>query len=443
MYKTIFKYMLFISLFSLILSSSAVLYLLIAEKVLNDFPAVLKTCLFSAAAMAVCFFAAKRVSVRLKDKIVGEIDNISVDGFDENKFPFGELSSFITRISEQNAEITRQMERVKRQKLRLQAVSESMSEGLIVLDRDGNILSVNASAMSFFGMSGKEKVKKTGIMSLIDKNEVFADNIIKALHNEKGSFYHKIADKTYEVFYSPVADGDKVMGVVMLMFDMTERVKNEQIRTEFTANVSHELKTPLTSIHGYAQLLSGGMVKPEDTAVFAGKIEKESRRLIALVEDIIELSNLDEGSENVKSNFKIMPMLTEIADNLKINAERRSISITIEGEDFEVFADSLRIHELLYNIADNAVKYNKENGNVTITVSKGTVTIADTGIGIPEEYCDRVFERFFRVDKSHSKTVNGTGLGLSIVKHIAMNNSIKIELKSKLGEGTVFKIIFP
>lgn len=382
------------------------------------------------------------ISKKLTENIIAPIEKSSPDDMDESTFPYDELKPFIQRISYQNAEIKRQIERVKRQKLRLQAISESMNEGLIVLDREGNILSVNDSAMSYLGTYGKEKYTKTSIMPLIHGNSEFADNIINALHNERGNFRYENEGRHYEVFYSPVCDDDKVLGVIILMFDITERLKNEQIRAEFTANVSHELKTPLTTIHGFAQLLSGGMADKEDVSRFATKIEKESGRLITLVEDIIELSNLDEGAQGEKTVFNVYPMVCEIAEGLRINAGKRDIEIAVIGDDFSFEGDSIRIHELIYNIIDNAVKYNKDSGRVDITVGNGVVTVKDTGIGIPEEYKDRIFERFFRVDKSHSKKVNGTGLGLSIVKHIAKNNGIKIVLDSVAGEGTRFDIIF-
>ncbi len=382
------------------------------------------------------------VSKKLTENIILPIEKASLDGFNEEKLPYEELKPFIRRIASQNAEIKRQIDRVKRQKLRLQAVSESMNEGLVVLDREGSILSVNNSAMNFFGTSGKEKYTKTSIMSLTGKDPFFADNIVKALHNERGSFCYHVGDKSYDVFYSPVSDEDRVLGVVILMFDITEKLKNEQIRAEFTANVSHELRTPLTSIHGYAQLLSGGIARGEDIETFASRIEKESSRLIRLVEDIVELSNLDEGAEGNKTNFSVYSMVCDIAEGLRVNAEKRSITINVSGTDFNLFADSKRIHELLYNIIENAVKYNKDNGTVDVLVSDHVITVKDTGIGIPEEYRSRIFERFFRVDKSHSKKVNGTGLGLSIVKHIAMNNNIKIDVDSTPGVGSCFTIKF-
>ena len=382
------------------------------------------------------------IAKHLTEKIIAPIEDSELDDIDEQSFPYDELKPFIRRISYQNSEIKRQIDRVKRQKLRLQAVSESMSEGLLVLDKEGNILSVNDSAMNFFGTSGSEKYTKTSIMSLTGNSSVFADNIIKALHNQRGSFRYDINERSYEVFYSPVSDEDKVLGVIILMFDITEKLANEQIRAEFTANVSHELKTPLTTIHGFAQLISGGIAKSEDVVMFASKIEKESGRLITLVEDIMELSNLDEGAKGKESEFSVYALLVEIAENLRLGASKRNIEITLEGSDFVFKGDSIRIHELLYNIVDNAVKYNKDNGRVDIICEKNVVTIKDTGIGIPEEYKERIFERFFRVDKSHSKKVNGTGLGLSIVKHIAKNNGIRIDVESKINEGTEFKIFF-
>ena len=297
--------------------------------------------------------------------------------------------------------------------------------------------------MDFFEVENKDSYKKVSIVSLTGRDTEFTQNIVKALHNNKGSFRYKKDDKTYEIFYSPVVDEGQVAGVIILMFDMTERLRNEQIRTEFTANVSHELKTPLTSIHGYAQLISSGMAQSSDAPVFAGKIEKESRRLISLVEDIIELSNLDEGVHTVKNQFNIRSIILEIAENLRLITVDRGIELTVGNGDFQVYADSFRIHELLYNIIDNAVKYNKEGGRVTIDIGDRQIIISDTGIGIPDDCKERIFERFFRVDKSRSKTVNGTGLGLSIVKHIAINNGIKINVESELGEGTTFTLNFP
>ena len=393
--------------------------------------------------MCVLIFALTAIiAKRLTENIVAPIEKTSLTEIDEQLSPYDELRPFISKISYQSKEIKRQMERVKRQKLRLQAVSDSMNEGLIVLDRDGDILSVNHSAMQAFGVTDPDKVKNTNILELAGHEPNFSANIALAYGNKRGSFYHTLPGHTYEIFYSPVSDGSDVMGVVILMFDMTDKLRNEQIRTEFTANVSHELKTPLTSIHGYAQLMTNGLAKPEDMLTFAGKIEKESGRLITLVEDIIKLSNLDEGIKPEKCRFAIRPLITEIFDTLSLAAGRKNVSFSLSGGDFEIEASKSQMHELFYNILDNAVKYNKDGGSVTVTVGKNEVTIADTGIGIPEDCRERIFERFFRVDKSHSKTVNGTGLGLSIVKHIAMNNHLNVHVDSTLGKGTVFTVEF-
>ena len=383
------------------------------------------------------------ISKRLTENIVAPLANTSFAEIDEQRSPYEELKPFISMISYQNREIKHQVERVKRQKLRLQAVSESMNEGLVVLDRDGNILSLNRSAARVLNLASAEAVKNTSLLKLTGNDSDFAAKLSAAYKNKRGSFYYTTDTHTYELFYSPVNDGANVIGVVILMFDMTEKIKNEQIRAEFTANVSHELKTPLTSIHGYAQLITSGMAREEDKPLFAEKIEKESSRLISLVEDIIELSNLDEGIQPEKTTFAMQPMLAEILDTLSLAAEKKNVSFTLTGDDFEILAGKSQIHELLYNLLDNAVKYNKDGGKVDVSVEKsGKVRIADTGIGIPDEMRERIFERFFRVDKSHSKKVNGTGLGLSIVKHIAMNNNLSLEVASKLGEGSTFTVGF-
>lgn len=386
------------------------------------------------------------IAKRLTENIVNPIEITSLDEIDSLQSPYEELKPFIAKIAYQSGEIKRQVERVERQKLRLQAVSENMNEGLIVLGKDGNILSINKSALESFGIVNANSLKNTNVFSLMNTHPEFAKHLISTFEeNKRGSFEYKIGENTYEIFFSPVSDKADVMGVVILMFDVTDKLKNEQIRAEFTANVSHELKTPLTSIHGYAQLITSNVAKPEDIFVFASKIQKESERLITLVDDIIELSNLDEGKQSDNESFDVLSVIFDVAESLKINAERRNIIIDVSGESLIFNGDADRIHELIYNIADNAVKYNVEGGNVKIS-SNGvdrTVIISDTGIGIPPEYKDRVFERFFRVDKSHSKTVNGTGLGLSIVKHIAINNNIKISVESEQGKGTVFTLTFP
>ena len=383
------------------------------------------------------------IAKRLTENIVAPIEQISFTEIDKQCSPYEELQPFISKIAYQSREIKHQTERVERQKLRLQAVSDSMNEGLAVLDRDGNILSLNRGAARVLHIDNPDAVKSTSLLSLTGNDPDFAAKLAAAYQNKRGSFTYKTGDQTYELFYSPVSDGKGVIGVVILLFDITEKLKNEQIRTEFTANVSHELKTPLTSIHGYAQLITSGLARPEDTPLFAEKIEKESSRLMALVEDIIQLSNLDEGAEPEKAVFSVHPMLAEILDTLSLAAEKKNVHFSLGDGDFRICAGQSQMHELFYNILDNAVKYNKDGGRVDVSVDPcGKVRIADTGIGIPDDLRERIFERFFRVDKSHSKMVNGTGLGLSIVKHIAMNNHIGIHVDSTLGKGSVFTVDF-
>lgn len=383
------------------------------------------------------------IAKRLTENIVAPIEQISFTEIDKQCSPYEELQPFISKIAYQSREIKHQTERVERQKLRLQAVSDSMNEGLAVLDRDGNILSLNRGAARVLHIDNPDAVKSTSLLSLTGNDPDFAAKLAAAYQNKRGSFTYKTGDQTYELFYSPVSDGKDVIGVVILLFDITEKLKNEQIRTEFTANVSHELKTPLTSIHGYAQLITSGLARPEDTPLFAEKIEKESSRLMALVEDIIQLSNLDEGAEPEKAVFSVHPMLAEILDTLSLAAEKKNVHFSLGDGDFRICAGQSQMHELFYNILDNAVKYNKDGGRVDVSVDPcGKVRIADTGIGIPDDLRERIFERFFRVDKSHSKMVNGTGLGLSIVKHIAMNNHIDIQVNSTLGKGSVFTVDF-
>ena len=230
---------------------------------------------------------------------------------------------------------------------------------------------------------------------------------------------------------------------MLLLFDVTERSEAERIRREFTANVSHELKTPLTTIHGYAQIIDKGIAKPEDVMGFASKIEKESSRLMVLVDDIIKLSHLDEGkSEDTLQSISLRKTAGEVVESLARKAEDMEVAITISGEDTEIYANLSQITEMIYNLTDNAIKYNVKGGKVNINIIDKGFEISDTGIGIPSEHLDRIFERFFRVDKSHSKMIGGTGLGLSIVKHIAKVNGGNITVQSTPGKGTTFKVLF-
>ena len=354
---------------------------------------------------------------------------------------YPELEPFVKRIAVQGREIKRQEDKVNEQKSQLQAISENMNEGLIVIDANKTILSVNKSVLDIFGVS-EEEIKHRRITRLIeDKN--LLKHLDKSLSGKKEYTDYEKDSKAYQVFYSPVYEKNRVRGVVILLIDASEKMKSEQIRREFSANVSHELKTPLTAIHGYSQIITGGLAREGDVTGFAEKIEKESFRMINLIDDIIKLSRLDEQREVLeKENVSLLELSRDVESKLKNKAEKRNISLLVTGEDTVVFANKTQITEMIYNLCDNAIKYNIENGKVLIEIISNGFKISDTGIGIPTEYKDRIFERFFRVDKSHSKSINGTGLGLSIVKHVALSNDAHIEVESVLGEGSSFTVTF-
>ncbi len=355
---------------------------------------------------------------------------------------YEELIPFLKKIEGQNREIKHQAEKVKREKLKLEAISDNMSEGLIVLDKNGNVISANNCIPQIFSIS-KEKLNGMNFNKLYNDESV-KRNISRAYMGEKCHEPSVINGKTYQIFYSPVFEHKSVKGILILMFDISEESKAAQMRREFSANVSHELKTPLTAILGYSQIINNNIAKQEDIKNFTGKIEKEASRLITLIDDIIKLSKLDEecGDEYEKTNISLKEIINEVIDSLSEKGQRMKVSFIYDGSDCLVYANPRQIMELVYNLCDNAVKYNKENGSVTISVKDNILSVADTGIGIPLEHLDRIFERFYMVDKSRSKIVNGTGLGLSIVKHIAMKNDALIEVKSQVDIGTVFTVRF-
>lgn len=378
---------------------------------------------------------------RLTGNIVKPIENVY--SFDNSSLDavYDEIRPFIARIAAQNTEIKRQMEKVSSQKIRLQAITENMNEGLMVFDKNKRILTANNCICELF--STIESSVKHRELSAVTKNEKLAYALEDALTGRKSYLITEINEKTFQVFYSPVYEHEKINGVVMLLFDVSEKTEAENIRREFSANVSHELKTPLTTIHGYSQIINNGIAKPEDILNFTQKIEKESSRLITLIEDIIKLSSLDEGEGRYeRQELSLKKIASEVCETLSDKAAEKNISMEISGGDTLIFANLSQITELIYNLCDNAIKYNKENGKVFISISPRQITVRDTGIGIAEEYYERIFERFFRVDKSRSKKVNGTGLGLSIVKHIAKVNDASINVRSKIGEGTEFTVTF-
>lgn len=376
----------------------------------------------------------------LSDRLVSPARDIDMSALTHtNVYP--EIAPLVERIEIQNREIARQIDRVKRQKSRLYVVGESMSEGLIVFDGDGKILSMNSSAEKIFGTDSR--VIGDNFSGISSNLEIY-EAIEHACSGGKAIITEKIDDKSYQIFLSPAIDKGLVSSVIMLAFDVSELEKSEKIRREFSANVSHELKTPLTTILGYSQIINTGIAKPEDISNFMGKIEHETTRLISLVDDIMKLSRLDE--ENSSDDFteiNLTEIASEVKERLSHRAERNEIVLTVSGESTPIIGDISQITELVYNLTDNAIKYNRPQGSVSIEISDSTVCVKDTGIGIPEKYFDRIYERFFRVDKSHSKKIGGTGLGLSIVKHIAQRHGAIINLESHENKGTTFTISFP
>jgi len=384
----------------------------------------------------ICIFFAKNIT----HSIIRPINKINLNS-DDYTGVYEELVPFLKRISGQNKEIAHQVQKVKREELKLETISDNMNEGLIVLDKNAVIISANNSAAQLFGVS-RSVLSGTdfGILAVADG---IRKNIDKALGGEKCHEAAEINGKVYQIFYSPIMESKNVRGIIMLMFDISDEMKAEQIRREFSANVSHELKTPLTTILGYSQIINNDIAKAEDVKSFTGKIEKEATRLITLIDDIIKLSRLDEQQpDEEKTQISIKEVVNEVVESLSDKAAKRGITFTCDGGDFSLYANPRQIAELVYNLCDNAVKYNKDNGSVTIRVKDKSLIVADTGIGIPNEHLDRIFERFYRVDKSRSRTVNGTGLGLSIVKHIAIQNGADVDVKSNVGQGTVFTVSF-
>lgn len=393
-----------------------------------------------AAAIVLSIILASRLSKNIV-KPLNEInldEPLSNDGYDE-------LAPLLRRIDTQQQQILRQKNELKRKQSEFDTVTRSMAEGIILLNQKGIILSINRAAAELFETDSFAVGKD--ILSVNRSLE-----LSELLHrSESGSRAEAIMDfgaAKYQVDVSPVLSNDEVAGTVILLMDVTEKEKSEQMRREFTANVSHELKTPLHTISGCAELLANGMVKSEDITDFSKRIYSEAGRMIRLVEDIIKLSHLDEGADDMKwDETDLLRIADGVIKSLMPEAESNGIVATLQGESTIIYGIPQLLESIVYNLCDNAIKYNRKGGSVTVTVQDEkelvTLSVADTGIGIPEEHQKRIFERFYRVDKSHSKEIGGTGLGLSIVKHATRLHDAIIELHSAPGEGTIITVKFP
>ncbi len=377
---------------------------------------------------------------RVARQITKPINHLDLDNprLDES---YRELFPLLSHMREQNRTISQQFDALSRRGRELSALAENMNEGVLMLDIRCQILSGNQSAFDLLGGD-------LTVLRQTDCPPPIWDVTAKALSGIRAESFLSTENKTYEILASPVTANGHVSGVVILMLDVTEREEREQLRREFSANVSHELKTPLTSISGFAELMKNGLVPPETMQEFAGDIYKECGHLIALVDDILKLSRLDEASpELTPENVDLYTLSEQILNKLKPIAEKQKLTLTLEGSHQSITGIRRILDEMIYNLCDNAIKYNKKNGSVTVSVTADQQTVvlsvSDTGIGIPEGQEDRVFERFYRVDKSHSRRIGGTGLGLSIVKHSAQYHNAELTLDTKAGVGTTITVTFP
>lgn len=375
-------------------------------------------------------------------KLSESVDDIGSEIDDEDIYP--ELVPFITEIIAQKREIRYQLGKVEREKNKVAAIIQNMSEGMILLDLDKNVLLMNEATKKIFDV-GEISLKHDSLL-YISRDKDVNDCVDKALEGENSSIEIMLDGRIYQIIANPVASHGEQIGVICLIIDITEKKEIESMRQEFTANVSHELKTPLTSISGYAEMIEAGIVKEEDIKNFAGRIRKESARLLSLISDIILLSRLDDSQREEavhKETVDLLGIAQKCADEISVQAEKQGVTVTVSGENCIMNGNITLLTELIQNLCDNAVRYNREkDGRVDITVGKNFIDVKDTGIGIPPEHRSRIFERFYRVDKSRSKERGGTGLGLAIVKHICELYNAKIELKSTENFGTEIKVIF-
>lgn len=380
---------------------------------------------------------------RLSRRIVEPLNSLDLEHPLDND-SYEELSPLLNRINRQHNQITAQMRELKKRTDQFAQITASMNEGLVLLDNRGCILSINPAAIEIFG--AEPSCVGQDFLS-VDRSHDMSVAIQAALKDGHSEIHASRKGLIYQFDISRIAADGETAGVVILAFDITEKETAEQNRREFTANVSHELKTPLQGIIGSAELIENGMVKPEDMSRFVGHIRLEAQRLVTLIGDIIRLSQLDEGGDMPRENVDLLSVASAAADDLLPSADGQGISIAVEGSPANVYGVKRLLYEIVYNLCDNAIKYNRQGGSVKIrTVSEGgfsSVTVSDTGIGIAPEYQNRIFERFFRVDKSHSKSSGGTGLGLSIVKHAVQYHHGKIELTSAPGKGTSITVSFP
>lgn len=380
---------------------------------------------------------------RLSRRIVDPLNSLDLEHPLDND-AYEELSPLLKRIHHQHVEIQTQLRELREKTDEFTQITGSMREGLVLLDEHGSILSINAAAQALFGADAQCVGRD---FLTIERSHEISAAIQAAAADGHSEVRAERAGRVYQFDISRITSDGKFLGTVILAFDITEQEFAERNRREFTANVSHELKTPLQGIIGSAELIENGMVKPGDLPRFVGHIHAEAARLVTLIDDIIRLSQLDEGDAMPTEPVDLLAVSQEAAENLHDAAAARNVTVSVTGQPAVLPGVRRLIYEIVYNLCDNAIKYNRDGGRVDVTVAAdaggSSITVADTGIGIAPEHQGRVFERFYRVDKSHSKASGGTGLGLSIVKHAVQYHHGRIELESTPGTGTTIRVVFP
>ena len=380
---------------------------------------------------------------RLSRRIVDPLNSLDLEHPLDND-AYEELSPLLKRIHHQHVEIQTQLRELREKTDEFTQITGSMREGLVLLDEHGSILSINAAAQALFGADAQCVGRN---FLTIERSHEISAAIQAAAADGHSEVRAERAGRVYQFDISRITSDGKFLGTVILAFDITEQEFAERNRREFTANVSHELKTPLQGIIGSAELIENGMVRPDDLPRFVGHIHAEAARLVTLIDDIIRLSQLDEGDAMPTEPVDLLAVSQEAAENLHDAAAARNVTVSVTGQPAVLPGVRRLIYEIVYNLCDNAIKYNRDGGRVDVTVAAdaggSSITVADTGIGIAPEHQGRVFERFYRVDKSHSKASGGTGLGLSIVKHAVQYHHGRIELESTPGTGTTIRVVFP
>ena len=385
------------------------------------------------------------IARKTAQRIVAPINALNLDQPLENE-TYDELAPLLTRMNQQKEQLYAHVDQLEKARYELATLMENMREGFLLIDKNETVLSMNQSAGRIFGLEADRCIGQN--LLFVYRDAELQRVAQAALHGEDGNFSLKHNEKYYLVYLSPVSKEQEIQGAVMLVLDVTERYAAEESRREFTANVSHELKTPLASISGAAEIIRDGIAQQQDIPHFAGMICKEASRMITLVNDILELSQLDEQkSLGPKETVEFIPLLEELIADFSLSAQKKNQKVELIGENAEIQGYPTLLREMAFNLIDNAMKYTPEGGKISVSVEHTAdgvcLQVADNGIGIPAQHQAHVFERFYRVDKSRSRATGGTGLGLAIVKHVAQVHNATIALHSKENAGTTMSIIFP